>query len=122
MILEDLETIDDDCDRHGIILVKLDNREEAEQYGIEEIPALIYFEDKIPHLFEGNLANENEVLGWLIHQMKHEEIEHVTDEMLDMLINDHQFVAALFCRPFCLTFYFRKEKFIIYLQMTPETG
>lgn len=99
MILEDLETIDDDCDRHGIILVKLDNREEAEQYGIEEIPALVYFEDKIPHLFEGNLASENEVLGWLIHQMKHEEIEHVTDEMLDMLINDHRFVAALFYDP-----------------------
>ena len=28
-----LETIDDDCDRHGIILVKLDNAEEAAQYG-----------------------------------------------------------------------------------------
>ena len=32
-ILEQLETIDDDCDRHGIILVKLDNAEEAAQYG-----------------------------------------------------------------------------------------
>ena len=91
-----METIDDDCDRQGIILVKLDNPQEAAQYGIEEIPSLVYFEESIPHLFEGNLENENEVLGWLIHQMKYEEIEHVTDEMIDLLILEHKFVAVLF--------------------------
>ena len=50
--------------------VKIDNAEEAKAYGIETIPALIYFENTIPHLFEGNLANDNEVLGWLIHQVR----------------------------------------------------
>ena len=42
------------------------------------------------------LENENEVLGWLLHQMKHEEIESVNDEMLEMLIAEHKFVSALF--------------------------
>ena len=97
-VLEALETIDDDCDRQGIILVKLDNPQEAAQYGIDEIPSLVYFDEKIPHLFEGSLENENEVLGWLIHQMKHEEIEHVTDEMIDLLILEHKYVAVLFCK------------------------
>ena len=97
-ILEELETIDDDCDRHGIILVKLDNPEEAAQYGIEDIPSLVYFEETIPHLYEGNLENPNEVLGWLLHQMKTEEIEHVTDEMLDLLKIEHKYVAVLFCK------------------------
>ena len=55
-----LETIDDDCDRNGIILVKLDNPQEAQQYGIDEIPSLVYFEDTIPHLFEGNLGKQEE--------------------------------------------------------------
>ena len=50
-VLEALETIDDDCDRQGIILVKLDNPQEAAQYGIDEIPSLVYFDEKIPHLF-----------------------------------------------------------------------
>ena len=94
--MEALETIDDDCDRQGIILVKLDNPQEAAQYGIEQIPSLVYFEESIPHIYEGNLENENEVLGWLIHQMKHEEIEQVTDEMIDLLILEHKFVAVLF--------------------------
>ena len=44
------------------------------------------------------MENENEVLGWLIHQMKSDEIEHVTDEMLELLIIEHKFVAALFCK------------------------
>ena len=99
-VLEALETIDDDCDRQGIILVKLDNPQEAAQYGIDEIPSLVYFDEGIPHLFEGNLGNENEVLGWLIHQMKHEEIEQVTDEMIDLLILEHKYVAVLFCKYF----------------------
>ena len=58
----------------------------------------------IPHLlcaycfcFSGNLANEDEVLGWLIHQKKSEEIEDVTDEMLNRLVDKHEHVAVVVC-------------------------
>ena len=54
----------------------------------------LFFQDTIPHLYEGSLENENEVLGWLLHQMKHEEIENVNDEMLDMLIAEHKYVSG----------------------------
>jgi len=55
--------------------VKIDNAQEALAYGVE-VPALVYFENTIPHLFEGNLANDNEVLGWLIHQMKNDQVSN----------------------------------------------
>ena len=48
----------------------------------------------------GNLNDEDEVLGWLIHQMKHDEIEEVTDEMLEKLIEEHEHVAAVVCKLF----------------------
>ena len=48
----------------------------------------------------GELSNSNEVLGWLIHQMKNDEIEEVTDEMLKMLVEDNPHVAVLFCGPY----------------------
>ena len=51
---------------------------------------------KLILFFNFCLENENEVLGWLLHQMKHEEIESVNDEMLEMLIAEHKFVSALF--------------------------
>ena len=46
----------------------------------------------------GDLTNGNEVLGWLLHQMKSDEIEEVTDEMLTMLIKSNPHVAVLFCK------------------------
>jgi len=46
----------------------------------------------------GNLEDEDKVLEWLSYQIKHDEIEDVTDEMLDILINKLPNVAVLFCK------------------------
>jgi thioredoxin-like negative regulator of GroEL len=95
-VLNELENIDDECDQLGIVFVKIDNDEEAQEYGIEKVPSLVYFENGIPMLYEGNLEEEEKVLKWLEHQIKSDEIEDVTDEMLDILIDKKQFVAVLF--------------------------
>lgn len=54
-ILEELENIDDDCDRHGIVFVKTKDFSIAEEYGVLEYPALVYFESSVPNVFEGTL-------------------------------------------------------------------
>lgn len=54
-ILEELENIDDDCDRHGIKFVKTQDFTVAESYGISDFPVLVYFENNIPNVFEGNI-------------------------------------------------------------------
>ncbi|XP_052121699.1 uncharacterized protein LOC113208203 [Frankliniella occidentalis] len=95
-VLNELENIDDECDQHGIVFVKIDNPEEAKEYGIEKIPALMYFEKGIPMMYPGNLEEEEKVLTWLEHQIAHDEIEDVTDEMLDILIEKMHHVAVLF--------------------------
>ncbi|KAG8237453.1 hypothetical protein J437_LFUL015981, partial [Ladona fulva] len=51
-VLNELENIDDECDQHGIVFVKMDNEEEAREYGIEKVPALLYFENEIPTVYE----------------------------------------------------------------------
>lgn len=53
-MLAELENIDDDCDQHNIAFVKIDNDEEAKEYGIENLPTLVLFEKRIPHIYEGN--------------------------------------------------------------------
>lgn len=95
-VLDELEKIDDECDQHGIAFVKIDNPEEAKEYGIDAVPSLIYFENGIPSVFEGDLTVEEQVLDWLIHQVESDEIEDVTDEMLDMLIKRSKHLAVLF--------------------------
>lgn len=66
--------------------------------GIEKIPSLVYFEGGIPTLYEGNLEDEDKVLKWFEYQVKNDEIEDVTDEMLDILLSKKQYVAVLFCK------------------------
>lgn len=104
-VLSELENIDDECDKLGIAFVKIDNDEEAKEYGLEKVPALLYFEKGIPLLYEGNLEEEEKVLKWLEHQHSTDEIEDITDEMLDMLIEKMTHVAVLFC-----TFFFSPLK------------
>lgn len=40
------------------------------------------------------------MLEWLVDQLEKDEIEDVTDEMLDYLIKDGKTVAVLFCKFF----------------------
>ncbi|XP_015589839.1 uncharacterized protein LOC107265186 isoform X4 [Cephus cinctus] len=95
-ILAELENIDDDCDQHNIAFVKIDDDEEAKEYGIDSIPTLVFFEKRIPHVYDGDLMNEDQLLGWLLHQKKHSEIPEVTDEMMEKLIDSTEFLAVLF--------------------------
>ncbi|KAJ0178650.1 hypothetical protein K1T71_005425 [Dendrolimus kikuchii] len=95
-VLNELENIDDECDQLGIAFVKIDNDEEAKEYGIEKVPTLLYFEKGIPTYYEGNLEEEEKVLDWLKHQAESDEIEDITDEMLDLIIDKMQYVAVLF--------------------------
>ena len=37
--------------RAGIMLVKIDDDATALEYGIEDTPELVYFENEIPHLY-----------------------------------------------------------------------
>ncbi|XP_059049757.1 uncharacterized protein LOC131844810 isoform X2 [Achroia grisella] len=95
-VLGELEKIDDDCDRHGIQFVKIDDTKAAEAFGIDDLPSIVYFEKQIPNVYDGNLENEEEILEWLVGQLEKDEIEDVTDEMLDRLIKDGKTVAVLF--------------------------
>ncbi|XP_043251155.1 uncharacterized protein LOC122396621 isoform X5 [Colletes gigas] len=95
-ILSELENIDDDCDQHNIAFVKINDLDEAKEYGIDNFPTLVLFEKRIPHIYEGDLMNEDQLLGWLLHQKKHTEIPEVTDEMMEKLIETSPYLAVLF--------------------------
>ena len=46
------------------------------------------------------MENEDEILEWLLSQLEKDEIEDVTDEMLDRLVKDGKILAVLFCKIF----------------------
>uniref|UniRef100_A0AAG5DAX4 Thioredoxin domain-containing protein n=1 Tax=Anopheles atroparvus TaxID=41427 RepID=A0AAG5DAX4_ANOAO len=95
-VLAELENIDDECDQNDIAFVKIDDDNEAREWGIEELPTMILFERGIPHIYEGDLLKEDELLGWLVHQKRHSEIPEITDEMKDKLMQMYDHVAIIF--------------------------
>lgn len=52
-ILEELETIDDDTDKHGIQFVKSNDAKLAAEIGVFSFPALVYYETGVPIMYDG---------------------------------------------------------------------
>jgi len=95
--LEVLEEIDDDLDEQGIVFVKLDDEKEAAEYGIEEFPKLVVFENGIPNLYDGGFTDGQEVLDWITAESSGDHtIEIVTDNMLDQIVAENDHVAVMF--------------------------
>ena len=53
--IADLETIDDDLSTRGVNMVKISDLETAEDYGIEDLPTVVYFENGIPFVYMGKI-------------------------------------------------------------------
>lgn len=61
----------------------------------------MYFEKEEANFYDGDLMDEDEILHWLLEQIEKDEIEDVTDEMLDKLVKEGQTMAVLFCEYYC---------------------
>lgn len=99
-ILEGLELIDDECDVFGIHMVKIQDPQLAKRYSIKTFPALVYFRNGNPLLFEGDMQNEQSVLEWLIDDDNREladEIEEVNERMLERLLEESSLLVVFFC-------------------------
>lgn len=96
-VLNELEKIDDDCDRHGIQFVKIEDPLAASSFGLNSVPAVVYFEKQIPNIYDGDIENEDALLQWLIDQLQKDEIEDITNEMMDRLIKEGKTIAVFFC-------------------------
>jgi hypothetical protein len=47
------------------------------RYTIDEFPSLVYFEQEIPSVFDGDLENGREVLAWVVDLLTGADIEEV---------------------------------------------
>lgn len=58
---------------------------------------IVYYEKQVPNIYDGELEDEEDLLKWLLSQLENDEIEDVTDEMLDKLIKEGNEMLVLFC-------------------------
>lgn len=85
----------------GIHMVKIQDPQLAKRYSIKTFPALVYFRNGNPLIFEGDLQNEQSVLEWLIDDDNREladEIEEVNERMLERLLQESPLICVFFCK------------------------
>lgn len=100
-ILNDLENIDSDTDRHDILLVKVKDQALANSYGCDELPALVYFEQGMPSVYQEEM-NPESVLQWLLQQRSEDTIEEVNREILEHMVDSTHYLVVLFCKQFLI--------------------
>ena len=60
-----MEKIDDETDALDITMVKVNDARYAKKYGVNKMPALVYFRRKFPSIYRDNLFDEDTILEWL---------------------------------------------------------
>ena len=94
-VMVELEKIDGECSKYSVDFVYVQDNEEASEYGVKELPALIYFEDMIPSIYDGDLMSEEEVLEWLITQKTSDTIEQVSDRVSKFFIEEIVYLLSM---------------------------
>ena len=57
--MQNLEDIDDDADAVGVRMLKTDDAAFAQEIGISEFPAIVYYEHGNPHIYDGKIKTSN---------------------------------------------------------------
>lgn len=96
-VIRGLEAIDDDCKQNDIRFVKISDSKLYSKIGVEDSPVVVYYENDVPFLYQKRaLTDPQTLLKWLIEQRNSAAIEHITDAMLEDIIEQHEYVAVLF--------------------------
>merc|ERR1719427_1200482 len=95
-VLDVMETIDDDCDRKDVVFVSVKDKTLAAKYNVDEFPTLMFFENQIPSVFDGELEKPEEILAWIDDLLTGADIEQITNDILDKFIATKSYLAVVF--------------------------
>ena len=91
-----METLDDDMDKISVAMVKVSDESKALEFGLDKLPALLYFKNGVPGLYDGSLHSGEKILDWLSSRVTEDNIQLVSDTILEDLIEKVPYVACLF--------------------------
>ena len=93
-----------DLNEAGIKVVKINDKKSAKSFGILSSPGLTYFKGGKGDNFEGELTDGEALMDFLASPEAMElpdQIEEVNAKQLDILVQEKQFVAVIFCKYRC---------------------
>lgn len=89
---------DDEADAANIAFVKISDEAMLREYDLDPLPTLVYFREKFPMIYPGDLSREEAVLDWVmkLKESPKDHIEVVDHRTLRMLLDELDHVAVLF--------------------------
>jgi len=96
--MEKLENVDDEVARHGVTFFRTSDLKFASEQGVSEFPALVYFENSVASVYEGELTAEEDVLHWIVEHKTESRIELITRGMLESALVETHYLAVFFCK------------------------
>ena len=94
--VKQMETLDDDMDNISVPLIKISDESKALQFGLDKLPTIVYFKNQIPGLFDGDVTDTASVLEWLTSRKTEDNIQLVSDTILEDVVEKFPYVACLF--------------------------
>ena len=94
--VKQMETLDDDMDNISVPLIKISDESKALQFGLDKLPTIVYFKNQIPGLFDGDVTDTASVLEWLTSRKTEDNIQLVSDTILEDVVENFPYVACLF--------------------------
>ena len=80
-----LDDINDDIDDiPSLDLVRTYDADVAREYGVERLPALLFFDAGVPNVYRGDVMDSAEMLEWLSRLAEEDNIEEVNDKGLSI--------------------------------------
>lgn len=97
--MNELENIDDECEEKDIDFVKTSDEGIEKEYDLPTLPCLAFYRHKFRTIYTGDLMNEDNILEWVLNLIEAtpDVIEQVDRRTLQVLINDIDHLAVLFC-------------------------
>ena len=92
-----METVDDNLEMEAVSFIRCSEEHVLEEYGLNVLPSLVYFERGVPKVYHGDLKNDDTILGWVTKELEEEGFPEIEKEdILDSLLNRLEFVAVVY--------------------------
>ena len=90
-IMDALKTIDEAISDEEVEFVSCSEDRVVESFGLTMIPSLVYFENGVPSVYQGDLKNADTILGWITQELQQQIIRELLSLRMAFFLNFMEF-------------------------------
>ena len=97
-IMDALKTIDEAISDEEVEFVSCSEDRVVESFGLTMIPSLVYFENRVPSVYQGDLKNADTILGWITQELQQQIIRELLILRMTFFLISWNFIYSLYLK------------------------